>query len=93
MMRSEEFRALLTSLVEAATAGKINETAKLASAVESAFRDATATRLKEVADAVSAGALQLRQDTHTRGKNAYREVGVMVPDFAALLSVMVRVTV
>lgn len=45
MMRSEEFRALLTSLVEAATAGKINETAKLASAVESAFRDATATRL------------------------------------------------
>jgi protein SCO1/2 len=35
-----------------------------------------------VADAVSAGALQLRQDTHTRGKNAYREVGEMVPDFA-----------
>lgn len=44
-MRSEEFRALLTSLVEAATAGKINDTARLASAVESAFRDATATRL------------------------------------------------
>jgi protein SCO1/2 len=35
-----------------------------------------------VADAVSAGALQLRQDTHTRGKNAYREVGEVVPDFA-----------
>jgi protein SCO1/2 len=35
-----------------------------------------------VADAVSAGALQLRQDTHTRGKNAYREVGETVPDFA-----------
>lgn len=44
-MRSDEFRTLLTSLVEAASAGKINDTAKLASAVESAFRDATATRL------------------------------------------------
>lgn len=34
------------------------------------------------ADAVKAGALQLRQDTHTRGKNAYREVGETLPDFA-----------
>ncbi len=32
--------------------------------------------------AVAAGANQLRQDTHTRGKNAYREVGEIVPDFA-----------
>ena len=45
-MRGEEFRALLISLVESATAGKINDTAFLASAVESAFRDATATRLE-----------------------------------------------
>ncbi len=37
---------------------------------------------KAVADAVAAGALQLRQETHTRGKNAYREVGETVPDFA-----------
>jgi len=34
------------------------------------------------AQTVAAGALQLRQDTHTRGKNAYREVGEVVPDFA-----------
>ena len=31
---------------------------------------------------VAAGANQLRQDTHTRGKNAYREIGETVPDFA-----------
>jgi len=31
---------------------------------------------------VAAAALQLRQDTHTRGKQAYREVGETVPDFA-----------
>jgi len=31
---------------------------------------------------LAAGANQLRQDTHTRGKNAYREVGETVPDFA-----------
>ncbi|MEO6244027.1 MAG: SCO family protein [Opitutaceae bacterium] len=37
---------------------------------------------KAVADAVTAGALQLRQETHTRGKNAYREIGETVPDFA-----------
>ncbi len=37
---------------------------------------------KAVADAVAAGALQLRQETHTRGKNAYREIGETVPDFA-----------
>lgn len=35
-----------------------------------------------LASAVEAGANQLRQDTHTRGKNAYREVGEAVPDFA-----------
>ena len=44
-MRSDEFRALLTSLVESATAGRVDDTARLASAVESAFRDATATKL------------------------------------------------
>jgi protein SCO1/2 len=32
--------------------------------------------------AVAAGAMQLRQDTFTRGKNAYREVGEAIPDFA-----------
>ena len=37
---------------------------------------------KATADAVQAGALQLRQDTHTRGKNAYREIGETVPNFA-----------
>lgn len=37
---------------------------------------------KATVDAVNAGALQLRQDTHTRGKNAYREVGEAVPNFA-----------
>ncbi len=31
---------------------------------------------------VAAGAMQLRQDTFTRGKNAYREVGEAIPDFA-----------
>ena len=31
---------------------------------------------------IAASALQLRQDTHTRGKNAYREIGETVPDFA-----------
>ena len=31
---------------------------------------------------VAAGANQLRQDTHARGKNAYREIGETVPDFA-----------
>ena len=37
---------------------------------------------KTAAATVAAGALQLRQDTHTRGKNAYREVAEMAPDFA-----------
>jgi protein SCO1 len=37
---------------------------------------------KVSADTIAASALQLRQDTHTRGKNAYREVGETVPDFA-----------
>jgi protein SCO1 len=37
---------------------------------------------KVTADTVAASAQQLRQDTHTRGKNAYREVGEAVPDFA-----------
>lgn len=37
---------------------------------------------KSAADAVAAGALKLRQDTFTRGKNAYREVGEAIPDFA-----------
>lgn len=32
--------------------------------------------------AIDAGANQLRQDTHTRGKNAYREVGEVAPDFS-----------
>lgn len=34
------------------------------------------------ADTIAASAAQLRQDTHTRGKNAYREIGENVPDFA-----------
>jgi protein SCO1/2 len=34
------------------------------------------------AETVASGAKQLRQDTFTRGKNAYREVGETVPDFA-----------
>ena len=33
-------------------------------------------------EAVAAGANVLRQDTFTRGKNAYREVGETIPDFA-----------
>ena len=33
-------------------------------------------------DAVNAGAMKLRQDTFTRGKNAYREIGEKIPDFA-----------
>ena len=37
---------------------------------------------KVSADTIAASALQLRQETHTRGKNAYREVGETVPDFA-----------
>lgn len=37
---------------------------------------------KAAADSVAAGAQQLRQDTFTRGKNAYREVGEIVPDFS-----------
>ncbi|MBL9212244.1 MAG: SCO family protein [Opitutaceae bacterium] len=37
---------------------------------------------KVTTDTVAASALQLRQDTHTRGKNAYREVGEAVPEFA-----------
>lgn len=37
---------------------------------------------KVAADTVAAGALQLRQETHTLGKNAYREIGETVPDFA-----------
>lgn len=37
---------------------------------------------KSVVDAVAAGAMKLRQDTFTRGKNAYREVGETIPDFA-----------
>ena len=37
---------------------------------------------KVVADTVAAGALKLRQETHTLGKNAYREIGETVPDFA-----------
>lgn len=37
---------------------------------------------KALADTVELGAKQLRQDTHTRGKNAYREIGETVPDFA-----------
>ena len=37
---------------------------------------------KVSADTIAASALQLRQDTHTRGKNAYREVGEQVPEFA-----------
>ena len=37
---------------------------------------------KVAADTVAAGALQLRQETHTLGKNAYREIGEAVPNFA-----------
>ncbi len=37
---------------------------------------------KAAADAVTASARQLREDTHNRGKNAYREVGEKLPDFA-----------
>jgi protein SCO1 len=37
---------------------------------------------KVLADTVSAGARQLREDTSDRGKNAYREIGEKVPDFA-----------
>lgn len=37
---------------------------------------------KAAVDAVAAGANVLRQDTFTRGKNAYREIGEAVPDFA-----------
>ena len=37
---------------------------------------------KTAAATIKSSALQLRQDTHTRGKNAYREVGEAVPDFA-----------
>lgn len=33
-------------------------------------------------DTLKASTLALRQDTHSRGKNAYREVGENVPDFA-----------
>jgi protein SCO1/2 len=37
---------------------------------------------KVAADTVAAGARQLREDTSTRGKNAYREIGETVPEFA-----------
>jgi protein SCO1 len=37
---------------------------------------------KAAATTIASSALQLRQDTHVRGKNAYREVGEKVPDFA-----------
>ena len=37
---------------------------------------------KVSADTIAASALQLRQDTHTRGKNAFRDLGETVPDFA-----------
>jgi protein SCO1/2 len=37
---------------------------------------------KSTVDAVAAGALKLRQETSTRGKNAYREIGETIPDFA-----------
>lgn len=37
---------------------------------------------KSTMDAVAAGAMKLRQDTFTRGKNAYREIGETIPDFA-----------
>jgi protein SCO1/2 len=33
-------------------------------------------------DTIAAGARQLAEDTHNRGKNAYREIGETVPDFA-----------
>ena len=37
---------------------------------------------KVAADTVAAGANALRQDTHNRGKEAYREIGETIPDFA-----------
>ncbi len=37
---------------------------------------------KAATDTVMLGARQLREDTHNRGKNAYREIGEKVPDFA-----------
>lgn len=37
---------------------------------------------KAAADAVAASARQLREDTHNRGRNAYREIGEKLPDFA-----------
>ncbi|HEX2853670.1 MAG TPA: SCO family protein [Opitutaceae bacterium] len=37
---------------------------------------------KAAADTIATSARVLREDTHTRGKNAYREVGETVPDFA-----------
>lgn len=37
---------------------------------------------KVAVDTVAAGAQRLREDTHNRGKNAYREVGEKVPEFA-----------
>ena len=46
--------------------------------LEKIWPDERSSEARTVAEA----ALQLRQDTHTRGKNAYREVGETVPDFA-----------
>lgn len=37
---------------------------------------------KVAVDTVTMGARQLREDTHNRGKNAYREVGEKLPQFA-----------
>jgi protein SCO1/2 len=37
---------------------------------------------KAAAETIAASERMLREDTHTRGKNAYREVGETVPDFA-----------
>jgi protein SCO1/2 len=37
---------------------------------------------KVAADTIAAGAARLRDDTSSRGKNAYREIGESVPDFA-----------
>lgn len=37
---------------------------------------------KADADTVAAGARKLREDTHNLGKNAFREIGEKVPDFA-----------
>lgn len=37
---------------------------------------------KAAADTIATSARILREDTHTRGKNAYREIGETVPDFA-----------